>query len=130
VVQCSRSPRGSGEIKRETGVEAVDTLVLSLGSEFLARAASEYPDRFNTLALVSPTGFGAADLRYGEPNSVRGKPALHSFFEFRLWSRAFYDLLTSRASMRYFLAKTFGSNESVDQRLCDYDYLTAHQPGA
>jgi len=118
------------EINRETGAQAIDALALSLGSEFLARAASEHPGRFHTLALVSPTGFGASDNWYGEPGSVRGKPALRSFYEFPLWSRAFYDLLTSRPSMRYFLAKTFGSSDAIDQGLLDYDYRTAHQPGA
>jgi len=118
------------EIKRESGVSSLDVLALSLGAEFLARAASEHPDRFSTLALVSPTSFGKADRNYGSPNSVRGNPALRSLFAFRLWSRALYDLLTSRASMRYFLAKTFGSNEAIDQGLSNYDYLSAHQPGA
>src|SRR5215212_5667077 len=49
------------EIKRESGVSSLDVLALSLGAEFLARAASEHPDRFSTLALVSPTGFGKGD---------------------------------------------------------------------
>lgn len=118
------------EIERETGAESIDALALSLGSEFLARAASERPRRFNTLALVSPTGFGKNDYLYGEPNSVRGNPMVRSFFDFPLWSRAFFDLLNSRASERYFLAKTFGSNQAVDQGLLEYDYLTSHQPGA
>jgi pimeloyl-ACP methyl ester carboxylesterase len=51
-------------------------------------------------------------------------------YEFPLWSRPFFDLLNSRASQRYFLAKTFGSNEAIDEGLLEYDYLTAHQPGA
>src|SRR5215212_3887006 len=49
------------EIKRESGVSSLDVLALSLGAEFLARAASEHPNRFSTLALVSPTGFGKGD---------------------------------------------------------------------
>ena len=91
---------------------------------------SEHPSRFSTLALVSPTGFGNDDQLYGEPGSVRGNSGVRAFFSFPLWSRAFFDLLNSRPSARYFLAKTFGSNEAVDQGLWDYDYLTAHQPGA
>jgi pimeloyl-ACP methyl ester carboxylesterase len=118
------------EIERETGARSVDALALSLGSEFLARAASEHPDRFSTLALVSPTGFRKDDHLYGEPGSVRGSTAARSFFEFPVWAQPFYDLLNSRASARYFLAKTFGSNEAIDQGLLEYDYLTSHQPGA
>ena len=118
------------EIERETGATSVNALALSLGSEFLARAACEHPGRFSTLALVSPTGFGKDDQLYGNPDSVRGNSAVRAFFSFPLWSRAFFDLLNSRPSARYFLAKTFGSNAAVDQGLWDYDYLTAHQPGA
>ncbi len=118
------------EIARESGPAPVDALALSLGSEFLARAATEQAGRFATVALVSPTGFRASDNFYGAPGSSRGLPFLTKVYEFPLWSRPLFDLLNSRASQRYFLAKTFGSNEAIDQGLLEYDYLTAHQPGA
>lgn len=117
------------EIRRDTGVESVDALALSLGSEFLARAASEQPHRFESLALVAPTGLRQNDTLEGEAGSVRGSAGTQRFFEAPLWSRPFYDLLTSRPSMRYFLAKTFGSDD-FDQGLLDYGYISAHQPGA
>jgi pimeloyl-ACP methyl ester carboxylesterase len=118
------------EIGREHAREPVDALALSLGGEFLARAASEQPKRFRTVALVSPTGFGRGEHFYGEPGSARGFPLLRGVYEFPLWSRPFFDLLNSRASQRYFLAKTFGSYQTIDQGLLEYDYLTAHQPDA
>jgi pimeloyl-ACP methyl ester carboxylesterase len=118
------------EIARERGPEPVDALALSLGSEFLARAATEQAGRFATIALISPTGFRTGDSFYGAPGSNRGLPLLNKVYEFPLWSRPFFDLLNSRASQRYFLSKTFGSNEAIDQGLLVYDYLTAHQPGA
>jgi pimeloyl-ACP methyl ester carboxylesterase len=118
------------EIERESGPEPLDALALSLGSEFLARAATERPGRFATLALVSPTAFGKGDSFYEAPGSRRGYPFLTNLYGFPLWSRPFFDLLNSRASQRYFLAKTFGSNQAIDQGLLEYDYLTAHQPGA
>ncbi|HEU5099980.1 MAG TPA: alpha/beta fold hydrolase [Roseiflexaceae bacterium] len=118
------------EIGRESGAEPVDALALSLGSEFLARAAVEQPGRFATIALVSPTGFRRGDSFYGSPASSRGLPFLNKLYEFPLWAQALFDLLNSRASQRYFLARTFGSHEAIDQGLLEYDYLTAHQPGA
>ena len=118
------------EITREAGNVPVDALALSLSSEFLARAATEQADRFATVALVSPTGFRKDDSFYGASGSSRGLPFLNKLYEFPLWSGAFFDLLNSRASQRYFLAKTFGSNEAIDQGLLEYDYVTAHQPGA
>jgi pimeloyl-ACP methyl ester carboxylesterase len=118
------------EIAREHRLAPVDALALSLGSEFLARAATEQAGRFATVALVSPTGFRKGDNFYGAPGSSRGLPLLTNVYEFPLWSRPFFDLLNSRASQRYFLAKTFGSKQAIDQGLLEYDYLTAHQPGA
>ncbi|HEU4328876.1 MAG TPA: alpha/beta fold hydrolase [Roseiflexaceae bacterium] len=108
----------------------VDALAVSLGGEFLARAASERPERFRSLALVSPTGFDEGERFYGEPGSVRGFPPLRQLYEFPLWGRALFNALNSRPSQRYFLSRTFGSYETIDQGLLEYDYLTAHQPGA
>ena len=56
-------------------------------------------------------------------------PSLHALFEFPLWSEGFFRLLTSRAGIRYFLRKTWGSPD-IDEGLAQYDYLTTHQPGA
>ena len=118
------------EIARKHELARVDALALSLGSEFLARAATEQASRFATVALVSPTGFRKRDNFYGAPASSRGLPFLTNVYEFPLWGQPLFDLLNSRASQRYFLAKTFGSQEAIDQGLLEYDYLTAHQPGA
>jgi pimeloyl-ACP methyl ester carboxylesterase len=118
------------EIGRDCGAESVDALALSLGCEFLARAASEQPEHFSSLALVSPTGLRKGSRFYGAPGSVRGYGPVKAFWDFSLWSRAFFDLLNSRTSQRYFLAKSFGSDTAIDPGLLEYDYLTAHQPGA
>jgi pimeloyl-ACP methyl ester carboxylesterase len=81
------------------------------------------------LALVSPTGFASRDAKTQWREGTRGMPWLHALFEFPLWSEAFFHLLTSRAGIRYFLRKTWGSPD-IDEGLADYDYLTTHQPGA
>lgn len=118
------------EIERDSGQEPVDAMSISLGGEFLARAASEFPHRFRSLALVTPTGFRRGEKLYGEPESVRGNPLVRNVLSFPLWSRAFFDLLNSKPSQRYFLTRLFGSAETVDEGFLAYDYLTAHQPGA
>ena len=116
--------------KDGNGEKPIDALAVSLGSEFLARAAVERPDRFRTLTLVTPTGFskGSEHLR-GRAGETREVPGLYRFFTFPLWSQAIYDLLVSKPSIRYFLRKTFGS-DNYDEGLAAYDYLTSHQPGA
>lgn len=107
----------------------VDALALSLSSEFLARAASERPAAFRSLALISPTGFDSRGPFYGSPGSTRGMPALYKGFTFGLWRRPFFQLLTSRISIRYFLEKTWGS-KAIDEGLLDFDMLTTSQPDA
>ncbi|HLG81975.1 MAG TPA: alpha/beta hydrolase [Bradyrhizobium sp.] len=119
----------AGEIQKVHGRSPIDALAVSLSSEFLARAVTETPLTFRSVALVSPTGFGSRDAKIRWREGTRGLPWLHAFFEFPLWSEAFFRLLTSRASIRYFLRKTWGSPD-IDEGLADYDYLTTHQPGA
>lgn len=118
-----------GEVQKVHGRGAIDALAVSLSSEFLARAVTETPLKFRSVALVSPTGFRSRDAKANWRNGTRGMPSLHALFEFPLWSKAFFRLLTSRASIRYFLRKTWGSSD-FDEGLAEYDYLTTHQPGA
>lgn len=117
-------------IAADAGTPVIDALALALASEFLARVATERPQCFRKLALVTPTGFnrGAAKLR-GPPGATREIPGLHALFIFPLWSQTFYDLLVSKRSIRYFLRRTWGSRQ-IDEGLARYDYLSTHQPGA
>jgi pimeloyl-ACP methyl ester carboxylesterase len=117
------------EIRRLHGDAPFDAIALSLSAEFLARAAVEAPGVFRSVGLVSPTGFDKRGARPGPPGSTRAIPWLHAAFTVPLWRRPFYDLLTSRPSIRFFLRKTWGAKE-IDEDLLAYDYLTARQPGA
>lgn len=117
-------------IAAEVGPEPLDVLALSLSCEFLARAATERPERFRTLAFVTPTGFNkGSEARRGPEGSIREVPGLYRAFTVPLWKQGVYDLLVSRRSIRFFLEKTWGS-KAIDEGLLDYDYLTTHQPGA
>jgi pimeloyl-ACP methyl ester carboxylesterase len=115
------------EIAAEGGV---DLVALSLSAEFAARAALDRPDLVRSLALISPTGFS----RPGGQNAVERSSSqgttdrLYRAFSFPLWSQAFYDLLVSRPSLRYFLQRAFVG--PVDRGLLEYAYLTTHRPGA
>ena len=117
------------DIRRRHGHYPIDVLALSLTCEFLGRAASEHPTSFRSLGLVSPTGFESAMDRQGKAGATYGKPAVRDIVSFPLWGRGLFDLVASKASMRFFLSKTWGSPR-IDEGLLDYDYLTAHQPGA
>ena len=118
------------EIAADGGEGPVDVLALSLGSEFVARVAAEQSGGMRTLALVTPTGFSRmSGGGRGAPGSTREVPGLHAVFTFPVWSKGFFNLLTSRPSIRFFLKKTFGSDR-IDEGLFAYDCLTTRQPGA
>jgi len=116
------------EIQRIHGSAPINALAVSLGCEFLALAAARTPNSFRSLALVSPTGFRKGE-GLGRDDTPGGRPFLRDLLSFPIWGRAFFDLLTSKPSIRYFLEKTWGS-KAIDEGLLEYDYLTTHQPGA
>lgn len=117
------------EIRARHAMTAIDALALSLSSEFLARAASEQPAAFRSLALISPSGFNRGAPFLGPPGAHRGMPWLHWLFSAPPWRQGFFNLLTSERSMRFFLAKTWGS-KAIDEGLLRYDRQVAAQPGA
>lgn len=117
------------EVARRHGGAPFDALALSLASEFLARAATEQPSLFRSVAIVSPTGFNRSTPEHGAPDSTRAMPGLRRVLTQPLWRRALFAGLTSRPSIRFFLEKTWGS-KNIDESMVDYDYATAHQPGA
>jgi pimeloyl-ACP methyl ester carboxylesterase len=114
----------------QDGERPIDALALSLSSEFLARAASREPARFRRLVFVTPTGFDKRSAqRRGAPGATREMSWLYKALEAPPWRQSLFDLLVSRRSVRYFLERTFGS-DNVDEALIDYAWQSAHQPGA
>jgi pimeloyl-ACP methyl ester carboxylesterase len=102
---------------------AVDAIALSLTSEFLANAALQRPDLFNSITLISPTGFqeGQAEKEYpGE--------RLYRIFSFPIFSQAFYALLTQPRIIRRYANMSFAGEAAPE--FVDYGYATAHQRGA
>jgi pimeloyl-ACP methyl ester carboxylesterase len=116
------------EIRRRHG-GAVDALALSLSASFLARASLERSDAYRSLALISPTGFDARLSGEGPPDGHRGRDWLREALDRPPFGRPLFDALVTRPSMRFFLAKTFGSSD-IDEGLLAYDHASAHQPGA
>ena len=112
------------------GAEAVDGLALSLASEYLARAARDHPGRFRSLALVTPTGLNrSSSTLVGNEGETREMAALSAFLGIPGLRRGLFGLLTRPGVIRYFLKRTYGS-DNFDKGLAAYDDLTTHQPGA
>ncbi|WP_200231995.1 alpha/beta fold hydrolase, partial [Rubrivivax gelatinosus] len=118
-----------GPIRERCGPGPVDVLGVSLGCEFVARAASEMPEAFGRIALVSPTGFMGRRTLRGPEGSTLGKPWLHRILAAPLWANGLYRLLTRPGVVRYFLERTWGSKR-IDETLWAYCVASARQPGA
>ena len=116
-------------IRAEHQGAQVDALALSLGCEFLARAAQESPADFASVALVSPTGFNGKKPRLGAAQSLVGSFRAHRVLSWRGWSDGLFRQLTRPAVIRFFLQKTWGSKQ-IDEALWQYDIATTRQPGA
>ncbi|MEM9194183.1 MAG: alpha/beta fold hydrolase, partial [Myxococcota bacterium] len=107
----------------------VDAVALSLSSEFLARAATERPDAFRTVALISPTGLDRRGRRDGPPETTKGSAVVRSIVTCGLWDDLLFSWLTRPRVVRYFLEKAFG-RPGVDEGLQRYAVDTAQEPGA
>lgn len=110
--------------------EPVDAVALSLGSEFLARAALAEPDWFRSITLISPSGFNAQGKGRATQrvSANQSSDTAYKWLAFPLWGQALYDLIATRRSIKFFLEKSFYG--SIADGFVDYGYLTSHQPGA
>ncbi|MBO9308619.1 MAG: alpha/beta fold hydrolase, partial [Chloroflexi bacterium] len=112
---------------RET--QPADIVALSLGCEFAASVALAMPERVRSLALISPTGLARRRANSAQRAVEFGiSDWLYRIFSFPLWSQALYDLLTTRASIRFFLKQSFEG--APDEGLLAYAYATSHRQGA
>ena len=112
------------------GLGPVDLMALSLGAEFAAEAALQRPGRVRSLALISPTGMEAR--RAGEAHAggrTRERATLRAALRGSALGSGLYRLLTTRAAMRWYLRRAWGSG-TVDPRLLKHGRQLAAQPGA
>lgn len=116
-------------LRQRCGGAPVDALAVSLGCEFLARAAAEQPVDYRSLALVSPTGFMGTRVWRGATGSTREVRGLLRALRGPGWGGALFRALTRPGVIRYFLQRTWGS-KTIDEALWQYDLLTTRQPGA
>ena len=117
-----------GEFLEEVVKKPADVVALSLGSEFAARVALERPELVHSVALISPSGMAAGGSVSRRAGLAGASQRMHGLLAAPLWGQALYDLIATRASIRFFLGLSFVGRVPVD--LVDYAYATAHQPGS
>jgi pimeloyl-ACP methyl ester carboxylesterase len=120
--------RAADEISAMAG-KPIDALAVSLSCEFLARAASENPSTFRSIAFVSPTGFTGVKALRAPAGETRGKAWLYKLLRGPGWGAALYRQLTRPKVIRYFLERTWGS-KNIDEGLWRVDVLMSRYPGA
>lgn len=110
--------------------EPADLVALSLTNEFSALTAVHHPDQIRSLVMISPTGFqpNKVDSIADQARKRGAKDYLYSGLSVGVWNRPFYDLVSSRPSIKFFLDKSFEG--LVPEQMVDYAYMTSHQPGA
>ena len=118
------------EFIRDVVEKPADVVTLSLSSEFAALAAVHSPEWIRFLVMISPTGFKQPRTdKISQRARQRGaKNQVYAGLAVPLWNRPFYDLISSRASIHYFLSQSFEGY--VPPSFVEYAYGTAHQPGA
>jgi pimeloyl-ACP methyl ester carboxylesterase len=116
-------------IQARHGPAALPAVALSLGCEFLARAAAERPAAFSRLALVSPTGLMGTKARRGPPGATRAVPGLHALLAAPWWGERLFRQLTRPTVVRYFLRRTWGS-DAIDETMWAEAVAAARAPGA
>jgi pimeloyl-ACP methyl ester carboxylesterase len=117
------------QMRERCGAVPVDALAVSLGCEFLARAAAEQPAHFRRLALVSPTGLNGTKPRRGAPGSTRAVPGLRRVLSAPLWGAPLFRALTRPGVVRFFLEKTWGG-KAIDEAMWAEAVAVARAPGA
>jgi len=108
---------------------AVDTLAVSLSSEFLTKAALECPELIRSLALVSPTGFARNASRKGGADDDCGRAGVLRFLQRPRVGKPLFRLLSSKWSIRFFLKKTWGGKE-IDEEFFGNSLRMAQHPDA
>ncbi|WP_288404167.1 alpha/beta fold hydrolase [uncultured Deinococcus sp.] len=105
--------------------EDVDVVSLSLGSEFVARAALQ-DSRIRTLALISPSGFGQP--RGGTQRAAEEDGGAALYNRLNSVGDLLYGAIRTRPSIQYFLSRSFRGPVPGD--VIDYSTETSRQPGA
>ncbi len=117
------------EIVRRCGPGPLDALAVSLSCEFLARAATQRPADYRSLAFVSPTGFNGRAPRRGPPGSTLAIPWLQRLVLRPGVGRRLFSGLTRPGVIRFFLRKTWGARQ-IDEWLWQQAVQTTRVAGA
>ena len=106
-----------------------DIVALSLSCEHAALASVELPELVRSLVMISPTGFASPSATpLTERRAREGTHDTSLLARSPLLAQTTFDLLTTRASLRFQLSRML-SREPVED-VVDYAWATSHQTDA
>ncbi|MCB0078789.1 MAG: alpha/beta fold hydrolase [Anaerolineales bacterium] len=101
-------------------------IVTSLSGSFVVPTALRHPDRITKLVMIAPVGLE----RLRSETAVSGA-LLRGFVRSPLVGEGFFNLLTTRPSLRYFMGEQgYHDSSLVTDEMIDHYYATSHQPNA
>jgi pimeloyl-ACP methyl ester carboxylesterase len=109
--------------------QGADLVALSLSAEFAALVALRRPELVRRLVLISPTGFEANARGIRRARELGRSGRIRRALTVPGMAQPLFDLVVSRPSIRYFLARQFERGVPSTE-LLRYAWATAHQPGA
>ena len=108
-------------------LEPAALVASSLGATFAIRAATRSSDRIERLAAICPAGLGGTLDRAPTPAGS----AITALLRSPLIGEAAFNVLSSKASIRSFLAKhVYADAANATREVVDHYYAVTHQPGA
>ena len=111
----------------EFGAEPTILFGSSLGGAFAIRATARANDRVKHLIVSCPTGLGGVLDR----PATGAQRAIAATFRSPLLGEALFNLLASRASLRWFLEnQSYADKAEVTPEIIDHYYAVTHQSGA
>jgi pimeloyl-ACP methyl ester carboxylesterase len=109
----------------QPGESTVDVVALSLPAQYVVVAATNHPDRFGRLVLISPTGFGRFKGGQGRTSSM-----LYRYLRVTGLGRLLFSVLARRRVIRWFLRQIFADPRQISPDYELYCWRTCQQPGA
>ncbi len=109
----------------QPGEASVDVVALSLPGQYVVVAATDHPERYGRIVLISPTGFGRFKGSAG-----RWSENLYWFLRVTRIGRVLFAFLARRRVIRWYLRQTFADPERIPPGYERYCWRTCQEPGA
>jgi pimeloyl-ACP methyl ester carboxylesterase len=115
-----------GDFLRDVAAAPAVVMATSVSAAFAIATAARHPERIAKLVLIAPVG---VSQRKGQLPGLTA--ALNQLFSVKVVGEALFNLLTTPAAIRHFLAQDgFYRPETVTDEMVEHHYNLSHLPNA